>query len=69
MQRLFKTNDTTSAISPAYAAQALCWTVATGAAVYLMIRVGVLELAGSPLAVAGLLLIGAGLVKQAKSAG
>ncbi|MEM7577010.1 MAG: hypothetical protein AAF328_05990 [Planctomycetota bacterium] len=55
------------AVSATYAAQAAGWVVASGAAVYLMIRVGTLELSGSPWAVAGPLLIGMGLVKHAHS--
>ncbi|MEM8781970.1 MAG: hypothetical protein AAGE65_03850 [Planctomycetota bacterium] len=68
MHLFFKpTTESTASLSASYAAQAACWAVACGAAIYLMIRVGVVELAGSPWAVAGLLLIGVGLVKHAKS--
>ncbi|MEM8495281.1 MAG: hypothetical protein AAF663_07830 [Planctomycetota bacterium] len=57
------------AVSAGYVAQAACWAVASGAAIYLMIRVGTAELAASPVAVAGLFLLGLGLIKQAKSRG
>ncbi len=59
----------TASVPAVHIVQGVCWTAATVAAVFLMIRVGTTELAGSPLALAGMLLLGAGLVKHVKSQG
>ncbi len=48
------------------AAHHACWMAATTGAVYLAVSLGVAEVARNPIVIAGLLLVGVGLLRDAK---